>query len=338
MGHVMVHLAVYPYLKDTFDRFSYIGSRGGLEKAHVEKIFDYHEIEAVKFDRVYLFKNIDLPFRLSGAVKSAGAILKEVRPDVVFCGGGFVCVPVSVAAKKLGIPVILHESDLSVGLANRISLRYSKKLITTFPQTLENHKKTVWCGPPIRRGLLSADRAASLKKFGIDGEKPVLLIVGGSKGSAKINEIVLNSLDELLLKYQVLHICGSGHTTKIDKKGYRAFAYVSDMAGAYAATDLAVSRCGSNTAFELVAANIPTLFIPLSKRASRGDQIENARFFEKQFLAKVLYEEDAEKGAFLSAVADLARSGKRLKANMKNFPIGSASEKIAAILKKYAAD
>ncbi|MBO7368965.1 MAG: glycosyltransferase, partial [Clostridia bacterium] len=246
MGHVMVHLSVYPYLKDFADEFYYIGSKGGVEKNHVQSVFDYREIDAVKFDRSKPFKIFSIPFKLQKAVTQAKDILKKIKPSVVFCGGGYVCVPVAIAAKKLKIPVILHESDLTVGLANKISLLVCEKIITTFPDTLRDNPKAICCGAPVRRELFSGNRREALKTFGLKGEKPVLLVIGGSKGSAALNTAVKNSLDALLNEYEILHICGSDHTTDMAADGYRQFPYITDMAKAYAATDLALSRCGSN--------------------------------------------------------------------------------------------
>ena len=335
MGHVAVHLSVYPLLKGDFDNFAYIGSKGGVERAKVENLFDYHEIEAVKLDRGNLFKNIDLPFRLIKAINEAKEILKKVSPSLVFCGGGFVCVPVSIAADKLKIPVVLHESDLSVGLANKISLKFSEKLITTFPDTQKKNRKTICCGPPIRRELFKKDKRLSLQKLGLTGKKPVLLVIGGSKGSAAINSCVTKNLESLLNRYEVLHICGDGHLTNIAKNGYRQFQYLSDMGSVYAAADFALSRCGSNTAFELVAMNIPTLFVPLSKKASRGDQIENAAFFEKNHLAMVLSEENLNGKTLMDNLSDLEKEAPRLKANMKKYPTKNADKKIADVLRFY---
>lgn len=335
MGHVMVHLCVYPYLKDFADKFYYIGSRGGVEKTHVQNLFEYREIDAVKFDRSKLLKIFSIPFKLSKAVSQAKKILEKAKPSVVFCGGGYVCVPVAIAAKKLKIPVILHESDLTVGLANRISLRFCEKILTTFPETLQNHQKSVYCGAPVRKELFFKNRAIALRKMDLKGEKPVLLVIGGSKGSAALNRVVEKSLENLLKKYEVLHICGSDHTTDIKADGYRQFPYIEDMAAAYAASDLALSRCGSNTAFELISLGIPTLFVPLSKKASRGDQIENAAYFENKNLACVVKEENLSENNLPILLSELVSRSKRLKANMKNFALKGADERIAEIIKKY---
>ena len=333
MGHVMVHMCVYPYLKDICSDLHYIGSIGGMEKKYLKDKFDYYEITPVKFSRTDMKSNLSIPFRLHKAIKEARAIIDKTSPSVVFCGGGFVCVPVAIAAKRAGIPVILHESDRSLGLANKISLRYSKLILTTFPDTLSFNRKTVYCGAPLRRELYLSHRSDALKNFGFSGKKPVLLVLGGSKGSKKINSAIVENSDRLLEKYDILHICGNDNTTAIKRSGYVKKEYLTDMAPAYAAADLAVSRCGSNTAFELIAMGIPTLFIPLSKKASRGDQIENAEYFRERGLAAVLNEENLDD--LVPRIEKLYGSKNVLKEKMMRSKVDNADKKIADILKNY---
>lgn len=335
-GHCIPHLAILPLIHDSFDNVCYIGSKNGIESRLMSGATDYFPISTVKFKRSLSPENLLIPFRLLKAVSEAKKILKEIKPNVVFSKGGFVSLPVCIAARRLKIPVVAHESDLSLGLTNKITAKWCDSVLTTFPETALSVKNGRFVGAPIREELFYADKAAALKKFNLSPSKPVLLVIGGSSGSLALNKAVQDNLVKLLGSYQVLHICGRGHMPSCKTvSGYRVVEFVSDMAAAYKACDFAVSRAGSNAACELIALKIPTLFVPLSKAASRGDQLENAEKFRAKKLCRVLYEENLESD-FLQEVNRLYDSREQILAAMKREPSIIGNRKIAEILKAYS--
>ncbi len=330
-GHCTPHFALLEKLKTHFDNIYYIGSENGIEKELVkQKNIPYYSIPTVKFKRNLTLKNLKIPFLLNKSVKCAQKLLEELKPDVVFSKGGFVGLPVTLASHKLNIPVIIHESDRSLGLANKIASKFSKLTLTTFPTSIKNSK---CLGAIVREELFYKSRESSLKHYGISGNKPILLITGGSTGAKVINEQVRLNLDKLLEVFDVLHIVGKGNLSSVNKKGYYQVEF-TDMAYAYNASDIAISRAGSNTAFELISLKIPTLFIPISKKVSRGDQIENARYFHNQGLSHILYEEDLSE-KFFDSVIKLYKMRNVLISNMKLSKITIANDKIVDVLIKY---
>ena len=332
LGHCLPNIAVYEYLKTDFDKFYYFGSPFGAERKAVEGIFEYMPITATKFSRAPTLKNLAIPFLLSRGVAEATKALKSIAPSVVFSKGGFVAVPTVLAAARLGIPVVSHESDLSVGLANRLTARRSKLVLTSFSSTAKTLRNGVYVGPPIRRAALEDKREYALKLFGLDKTKKVLLILGGSSGAKAINDFFTANLDAFLDSCQILHICGDKHIKGIKKEGYVEIGFLKDVACAYSVADLAVARCGSGVAFELLARKIPTLFIPLPKKASRGDQIENARYFEDKGLSLTLTEEHM---CVRSIVRDLTRLDREREFFIKNMNaenFSSSAKTIARIV------
>lgn len=332
LGHCTPHFAVLPYLKNYFDEIAYIGSFTGLERAAVEKEnIPYYPIETVKFIRSLTVKNLQIPFKLKKSIDGAKKILAELNPAVVFSKGGFVGLPVTIAAKKLHIPVIIHESDLSMGLANKIAAKFSEKTLTTFLPTAKNVKNGEYVGAPVREELFTLTKSEGLKKYGFTGEKPVLLITGGSLGAAALNKLVLSSLDGLLKTFDVLLICGKNNLSGIKKAGFKETEF-TDMRFAYAAASVCVSRAGSNTAFELMCLKIPALFIPLPKNASRGDQIENAEYFKSLSVAAVADQSELTPNEFTRKIFDLYSHKDYYIKNMTEKNFTPANKKIAEIL------
>ncbi len=330
-GHCTPHFALIPKLKTHFENIYYIGSENGIEKELVtKKGIPYYSIPTVKLKRKLTFENLKIPLSLYKSVKSAQNLLKELKPSVVFSKGGFVGLPVTLACKKLNIPVIIHESDRSLGLANKIASKFAKLTITTFPSDIKNSKNF---GAIIREELFLKSKKDALNYYSIPNDKPVLLVTGGSTGAKIINEQVRKNLNALLKTFNILHVVGKGNIAPINKNGYYQVEF-TDMAYAYNACDLAVSRAGSNTAFELIALKIPTLFIPLSKKVSRGDQIENAEYFTSQGLSLTLREDNLEKN-FLDNVINLYNTKDVLINNIKNSKVTIANKKIIEILVKY---
>lgn len=307
-GHVTPNLALLPKLRAEGWEVFYIGSENGIEKTLMEQAgVPYYGIPTGKLRRYLSKQNISDIFRVIRGVKEARLLLKRLKPDLVFSKGGFVAVPVVLGAKKNKIPVIIHESDITPGLANKIAMPSAKVVCTTFPETLEYVPKGcgVYTGTPIRAELFEGSREKGLAACGFDGAKPVLLQMGGSLGAVKLNDCLRECLPSLLETFDVVHLCGKGHLEQNlnGQKGYKQFEYVSDgLADLFAAADLIVSRAGSNSISEFLALEKPHLLIPLSARASRGDQLLNAASFEKQGFARVLQEEELSPEAMLSNI------------------------------------
>ena len=297
-GHVTPNIALLPRLKELGYDIHYIGSYTGIEKDLITQFgIPYHGISSGKLRRYFSMQNFTDPFRVLKGFGEANKLVKKLKPDVVFSKGGFVSVPVVMAAKICHVPVIIHESDMTPGLANKLSIPSATKVCCNFPETLQHlpKEKAVLTGSPIRQELLSGDKDAARKFCGLTSEKPVILIIGGSLGSVVVNDAVRAILPELLKKFQVIHLCGKGKVDESlkDLPGYIQYEYIGkELKDLFALTDIVISRAGANAICELVALHKPNLLIPLSAKASRGDQILNARSFERQGFSIVLEEED----------------------------------------------
>ena len=338
-GHVNGNMALVPALKRMGADIHYIGRKPSMEYDIVSKdaSIQYHAITAGKFRRSFSLKNITDAFRVLQGYRQARKLMKEIKPDLVFSKGGFVTVPVVIAAKKKGIPVIVHESDSTLGLANRISGRYADKLCTTFPETAKTlpEDKAVCTGPPLRKELFEGDRQKGLKLCGFDSAKPVILVMGGSLGAQAINDLVRDALDSLLKDFQIVHICGKDGVDlqKEHVKGYKQFSYVTEeLPHLMAAADVAVSRAGANAIFEFLEAQIPMLLIPLPKGASRGDQILNAQSFEENGFAKMCLQETLDRDSFVKAVQQVYEKSARFKETMAASTVRNGRENILKLI------
>lgn len=307
-GHVTPNLALLPELTKHGYEVLYIGGKRGMEADMVRKAgIAYKGISTGKLRRYFDLKNFTDPFRVIKGFFDARSIIADFKPNVVFSKGGFVAVPVTVAAWVCGVPVISHESDMTPGLANRIAAPFAKRICCNFPETVDllPKGKAVLSGSPIRAELLEGSRDRGLELLGFDGQKPVLLIIGGSLGAQHINTAVRHILDKLLMRFDIVHICGKGNIdeSKSGLAGYRQFEFVGeDLKDLFAAADIFISRAGANAICELLALRKPNLLIPLTAAASRGDQILNAESFEKQGFSAVLKEEDMTDDTLLEAV------------------------------------
>ena len=297
-GHVTPNLALLPYLKQEGYEVVYIGSQNGIERTLIEaEGIPYYSISTGKLRRYLSKENVKDVFRVLKGIAEAKRLLKRLKPDLVFSKGGFVAVPVVLGAKKNHIPVIIHESDITPGLANKIAMPSARVICSTFPETLQYvpKGKGVHTGTPIRRELFEGSRQKGLSACGFSGEKPVLLMMGGSLGAVKLNNCLREILPELTKTFDIIHLCGKGNLDEAleNRTDYKQFEYDSEgLNDLFAAADFVVSRAGSNSISEFLALRKPSLLIPLSARASRGDQILNAASFEKQGFARVL-DEDA---------------------------------------------
>ena len=321
-GHVTPNIALIPSLEKKGFEVKYIGSKNGIEKEIIKKNnIPYYEISSGKLRRYFDVKNFSDPFKVIKGIFEAKRILSKEKPDVIFSKGGFVAVPVVIAASMKRIPVVAHESDITPGLANKLSSPFCDKLCVTFRESLKYVKdnKGVLTGSPIREEIFKGSRVKGLEICGFKNDKEVLFIMGGSLGSKVINDVIRENLDELLTKFNIIHICGKGNIDKSleNTHGYNQFEYVNEELPHFMmAADYIVSRAGTNSIFEFLALKKPTLLIPLSRKASRGDQILNANSFEKEGYALVLEEEYINKETFINKIDELVSKKDRLILNM----------------------
>lgn len=310
-GHVTPNMALIPKLQELDYEIVYMGSYDGIEKKLIEDFnIPYYGIATGKFRRYFDPKNFSDPFRVIKGMGEARKYLKETKPDVLFSKGGFVSVPVVRAAYSLGIPCIIHESDMTPGLANKLCIPVAKKVCCNFPETfsLLPANKAVLTGSPIRQELTTGSKEAGYKLCGFDSSKPVIMVVGGSLGSAAVNQAVRDVLPELLKDFQVVHLCGK---EKVDNlllttPGYKQFEYIkSEMKDIFAMADIVISRAGANAISELLALRKPNILIPLPSTSSRGDQILNAKSFESQCFSIVIDEDDLTSKILLEKIQEL---------------------------------
>ena len=342
-GHVTPNIALLPRLKELGYDVHYIGSYNGIEKTLIEGCqIPYYGISSGKLRRYFDLKNFSDPFKVLKGFSEASKLLKKLKPDVVFSKGGFVSVPVVIAAKQHRIPVIIHESDMTPGLANKLSIPAASKVCCNFPETLSHlpKDKAVLSGSPIREELLTGDRNKALQFTGLSGTKPVLLIIGGSLGSVVVNEAVRGILPKLLKKFEIIHLCGKG---KLDQtltalNGYVQYEYISDeLKDLFALSDIVISRAGANSICEFLALRKPALLVPLSAAASRGDQILNAHSFEKQGYAAVLEEEQLNGDSLYEALLGLWENRESYVNAMAASPMGNSIETIVSLLEELVA-
>lgn len=310
-GHVTPNIALLPALKEAGFEPYYMGSYEGIEKKLIAD-FDvpYKGIATGKFRRYLDIKNLTDPFRVMKGYAEARKYLKELAPDVVFSKGGFVSVPVVRAAASLGIPCVIHESDMTPGLANKLCFPVASHVCCNFPETLQMlpEGKGVLTGSPIRSELKEGNKLAGLTMCGFTTQKPVIMVVGGSLGAAAVNKAVRDALPRLLEDFQVVHLCGKD---KIDNlllttPGYKQFEYVKgELKDLFAMADLVISRAGANAICELLALHKPNILIPLPARSSRGDQILNAKSFEAQGFSLVIDEDDLTTHLLVEKVTEL---------------------------------
>lgn len=342
-GHVTPNIALIPRLRELNYDICYIGSYDGIEKKLIEEFhIPYYGISSGKLRRYFDPKNFSDPFKVLKGIGEARRTLKELKPDIVFSKGGFVSVPVVLAAKRLHIPVIIHESDLTPGLANKICIPSAAKVCCNFPETLSHlpAEKAVLTGSPIRQELLRGNAIAALEFCHFTANKPVILVMGGSLGSAAINDTIRGVLPELLKNFQVIHLCGKGkldpHLT--DVQGYVQFEYIKDeLRDLFALADIVISRAGANAICELLALHKPNILIPLSAKASRGDQILNARSFEAQGFSIVLEEESVTNLTLLNAIQTLMDNKETYIQAMKNSNQQDSIATITGLIEELAA-
>ena len=333
-GHVTPNIALLNTLKEADFDIQYIGSYDGIEKSLIADFgIPYHGISSGKLRRYFSLKNFTDPFRVLKGFFEANKLMKELKPNIVFSKGGFVSVPVVIAAKKNHVPAIIHESDMTPGLANKLCFSSAAKICCNFPETVEllPKDKAVLSGSPIRQELLLGDKEKAKSFVGFTDNKPVIMVIGGSLGALNVNKAVRAILPKLLESYNIIHLCGKG---KLDEqltnlKGYKQFEYISDgLSDIFAMCDLVISRAGANSICEILALKKPNILIPLVK-ASRGDQIINARSFEKSGYSMVLPDDECTSENLIKKINELSSSSQKYIDAMNN---SSATDAITCII------
>ncbi len=341
-GHVTPNMALIPELKKAGYDIHYIGSKKGIERRLIKDMdIPYYPISSGKLRRYFDLKNFTDPFRVLRGYFQASRLMSRLKPDILFSKGGFVSVPVVIAAKRKKIPVIIHESDITPGLANKLSFGSASKVCCNFPETVKYlpEGKAVLTGSPIRAQLFSGKKEQGLSLCGFTAGKPVLLVMGGSLGSVAINQAVRASLDSLLESFQLIHLCGKGNLDQslASRPGYCQFEYASqELPHLFAAADLFISRAGANTICEILALRKPNILIPLTAAASRGDQLLNAASFKKSGYSYVLHEEDMTRDSLLKAVSHVYDQRNQYIAALNEGAENSAVDLIMDLINKYA--
>lgn len=341
-GHVTPNLALVPGLKAMGYDILYIGSYNGIEKNLVEsENIHYYGISSGKLRRYFDFKNFTDPFRVIKGYFEAKKMIQNYKPDIIFSKGGFVTVPVVYAAKTCKVPVILHESDITPGLANKLAFSRANTICYSFPETLQHlpKNKAVFTGSPIRIELSKGNPEKARNKLGFHSSLPVLLIIGGSLGSVKINTAIRSILSKLLSHFQIIHLCGKGNidSSLLDIEGYQQFEYVNEeLKDYFALSDIILSRAGANVIFEILSLKKPHILIPLSFGASRGDQILNAKSFEQRGFSYVLNEEDLNEESLYKAIFHTYAKRDEFIVNMEESTKFSGVDRIITLIQKYS--
>ncbi|HCA5900435.1 TPA: undecaprenyldiphospho-muramoylpentapeptide beta-N-acetylglucosaminyltransferase [Staphylococcus aureus] len=326
VGHVSVNLSLIPTALSQGYEALYIGSKNGIEREMIESQLPeikYYTISSGKLRRYISLENAKDVFKVLKGILDARKVLKKEKPDLLFSKGGFVSVPVVIAAKSLNIPTIIHESDLTPGLANKIALKFAKKIYTTFEETLNYlpKEKADFIGATIREDLKNGNAHNGYQLTGFNENKKVLLVMGGSLGSKKLNSIIRENLDALLQQYQVIHLTGKGlKDAQVKKSGYIQYEFVKeDLTDLLAITDTVISRAGSNAIYEFLTLRIPMLLVPLGLDQSRGDQIDNANHFADKGYAKAIDEEQLTAQILLQELNEMEQERTRIINNMKSY-------------------
>lgn len=337
-GHVAPHLALLPLLRADGWDIHYAGTENGIERGLMarEAGVTYHVVHSGKLRRYRDLRNLSDPFRVLRGTGEAISLMKLLKPNVLFSKGGYVSVPVVYGAYMRRVPAVLHESDITPGLANRITVPFAKTICTTFPEAAALlGEKAVYTGTPLRAALFSGERVRGLRFLGFDENKPVLLMMGGSSGAASVNEALRGALSELLPRFSVAHLCGKGNLDLALSgiSGYRQLEYVSDeLPDLYACADLMLSRAGANALCEILALKKPALLVPYPIGASRGDQILNAESYEKRGFSRVLRQEDMNPQTLCRELFALWAEREKYTAAMEKEPLHDGTEAVYGII------
>ncbi len=331
LGHVMPNLCLIEELKNDYSCY-YIGSNNGIEKDKVKNI-EYYEIPTIKLVRGKVFKNLKIPFVLINSIIKAKKILKDIKPDIVFSKGGYVSLPVCIAAKMLNIPVITHESDYSLGLANKLILRVCDKMCVNFKNLEGKNKKIIYTGPIFSKDYERKEKDCS--NLNVDKTKSTILIVGGSLGSKKINDNIFSILKDLLVNFNIIHITGKGNKKIKSYDNYNAFEIIDDMVNLYNIADFVIGRSGAGVTAECLFKKLPMLLIPLENGASRGDQTLNAKYYENLGVAKIIKEKDLTPTLLLKEINELNKNLAIFKQNFKQQSQINGRKKVVELINDF---
>ncbi|MDF1645377.1 MAG: undecaprenyldiphospho-muramoylpentapeptide beta-N-acetylglucosaminyltransferase [Legionellaceae bacterium] len=340
-GHVTPNLALIEALASDFE-IAYVGSEKGVERSMVTaENINYHVVRSGKLRRYFSWQNVLDPFNLIIGIIQSVFLLRRLKPKLVFSKGGFVALPVVVGAWVNRIPVIAHESDLSPGLANRLSFPFVTKICVTFDagkDYFKNKSKVCVTGTPIRTQLFQGEREAGLAHCRFDGKKPCLLVIGGSQGAEVLNRCVREQLDALCSHFHVIHLCGKDkvESALFTHPDYYQLGYATDsLPNLLAASDILLSRAGANSLYEILALAKPHVLVPLSRRYSRGDQIDNARYFQKKGVSTVLDDtEDLSAEAVRCALEEVYTHREAIIRRIKELDVQSATPVLIDLIKK----
>lgn len=341
-GHVTPNLALIAELKKEGWDIHYVGTKDGIERTLInDKGITYHTVQAGKLRRYFNVKNITDPFKVIYGIMQSISIVGKLKPKVIFSKGGFVSVPVVIGGWMNRIPVIIHESDMTPGLANKIASPFASRICVNFPETGKKFGgvKTIHTGTPIRKEILDGDINKGLDLCGFVKDKPVVMVMGGSLGSRNLNKLVRDTLPMLLKDYQVVHICGKSNIDENLKglKGYKQFEYISEeQPHIFKISSIIISRSGANSIFEFLILKLPSILIPLSNKSSRGDQILNARYFEKLGFSKVLTEENLNSTVLYDNIVDLYKNRNKYINNMNKKHIPDGTKEIMELIRDYS--
>ena len=337
-GHIIPNITLCEYLKEHFDKIIYIGG-GEPEKSLITSLdyVQYFEVSAPKLSRSLDIKNLLIPLNLYKGYKKAKKILKQNLPSIVFSKGGYVSLPTVLAAKSLNIPIVAHESDFSLGLANKLVANKINAICTTFRETANNLPNGIYTGPPLKKQTITPSQQNRIRTLFNLNQKPLCLVMGGSQGSQQINQLLLHNLDKITKTHQVLHITGKNKSTTHSHPDYHSIEYTQDLPTIMSISDIAITRGGSNALFELLSFGVPMLIIPLQKN-SRGDQIQNAQYFETKGYGISLISDNLTDDLFLSKFTKLLESSVTLKAAMHHALPSDSIQKIISTILKYKKD
>jgi UDP-N-acetylglucosamine--N-acetylmuramyl-(pentapeptide) pyrophosphoryl-undecaprenol N-acetylglucosamine transferase len=343
-GHVTPNIAIIQRLKKAYPHWeiNYIGSQKGLEKKLLSHLqIPYYTIATGKFRRYFSWQNFIDPFQIFYGILQATLIIKRLKPKIIFSKGGFVSFPVVIGGWLNKIPVIIHESDRTPGLANRLGFPFAFKIFLTSEETtkfLKQKAKALITGTPIRDELFNGNSQKGRVLCNFQENKKIILVIGGGLGASKINKTINNTLPLLLPHYQVAHICGPNKTTSegANYNGYKQFTYLDEeFCDVLTAADIIISRSGANSLYEFLALKKPHILIPMPTSQSRGEQISNARYTKELGLSFVLEEKDLTPESLHAAIIHLDENISIYQERLEKFSYQNGTDIIVKFLEEF---
>ncbi len=328
-GHVTLNLTLIPWFIKQGWEISYIGSKGGMEQELVAKFPEvkYYGILTGKLRRYFSWQNFLDMIKIPLGCLQAIILVHKINPDIIFSKGGFVSFPVVVGGYVNRKKIFMHESDITPGLANKMSLPFVSTFYTTFPETekyVKNKQKVHCVGPVLSDRLFNGSREKGAKFAHMDVSKPTIMFIGGSLGAKSLNDAVEKNLGDILEKYQLIHIAGkNGYNKNLAHEGYQQYEYVdTELKDLLALADIVVSRAGSNSIFELASLHKPMILVPLPATSSRGEQSLNAKSFAEKGYAEIIKDEDIANPDILLPMLDkVYQHREQYRQNMENNPV-----------------